>query len=374
MKNKSIVKFASGIFLIITLLSTIVLNNLSTFAYELPPRIISGESYYIKNKNSGQYLDVYNGEDNNGQNVHQWIMNGTDAQRWQVVHTGGGNWKIVSQLGLKNKVLHVSGGGSVNETNIDIWTDDNSLDKRFRIDVTNDGYSYKIQSSSANGPMVVTVANASCNTGENVFQFQYNGTWNDEWIFEPVFNYSQDLAVNYAKINFNKRVPTYPDCSSLGGDCANFVSQCMLAGGVHYQSYWWIYKKNNTYLKPTDGSQLDYSWDFSDSSPWFKAQEFNEFWSSKVTVETYLGRDILNDPNAVYTAKFYKGDVIQILYKNIWGNPGNAWHTMFITGYGTYNNKSTYILTYHTTDTEEKTLMELAAAFPDDYFRLFTIN
>ena len=59
MKNKRIVKGMMSI-LVIIVLSVPVLNSLPVFAYELPPRIISGEIYYIKNKNSGKYLDVDN--------------------------------------------------------------------------------------------------------------------------------------------------------------------------------------------------------------------------------------------------------------------------------------------------------------------------
>jgi len=42
----------------------------------------------------------------------------------------------------------------------------------------------------------------------------------------------------------------------LGGDCANFVSQCMLAGGVHYQDTWWIEKLNNSHPRPNNSSVL----------------------------------------------------------------------------------------------------------------------
>lgn len=341
--------------------------------YDVAPRIVSGQIYYIKNKNSGQYLDVNNAEDTDGRDVHQWIMNGTDAQRWQVVHVGNGIYKFISQLGSKTRVLNVSGGGSENTTNINIWTDSESSSKRFSIVLNDDGYSYRILSLCSGYTKAVTVINASCSSGDTIFQYQYNGTWNDEWIFEPVFDYSVDLAVNYAKNNYNKKVQTYPYVHYLGGDCANFVSQCMLAGGVHYQDTWWVYKLNNDYLEPGTVNELDHSWDLSDPSPWISAKQFNDFWAERVEVETYKGIDIINNPSLVYSRPFFKGDVIQILEANLWGSPGDAIHTMFITGYSDYNGNRSYSLTYHSGSTLDKNLLEIAEAYENSYFRFFSI-
>ena len=108
--------------------------------------------------------------------------------------------------------------------------------------------------------------------------------------------------------------------------------------------------------------------------PWISAKQFNNFWSSRVTVETYTGSYILSHKSEIYYRPFYKGDVIQILGSNIWGNPGNAWHTMYISAYGTYNGDNTFLLTYHTNDTLNKSLLQLCEEYPNEYFRFFTIN
>ena len=49
-----------------------------------------------------------------------------------------------------------------------------------------------------------------------------------------VFGYDRNKAYAYAKkyaFNYN---PNYADYNSLGGDCANFVSQCLIAGGFNF--------------------------------------------------------------------------------------------------------------------------------------------
>ena len=46
------------------------------------------------------------------------------------------------------------------------------------------------------------------------------------------FSYNGQAAYNYAQRWANDRNPKYHDYSNEGGDCANFVSQCLIAGGL----------------------------------------------------------------------------------------------------------------------------------------------
>lgn len=212
----------------------------------------------------------------------QWHYNGGAGQKWKLVHTGDGLYKLVSQVGTKKRVLDINKNDNKNRSNIDIWTDNNSGDRRFRIIMNKDGYSYRIVSKCSNFTKAVTVESASCNDKANVFQFQYNASNNDEWIFEPVNGYSRELATNYATKNVYSSVPAYPNLRNMGGDCANFVSQCMLAGGIHYQDNWYIQKDDNKNPSPLNVNQLDASWRLADPSPWISAKQFNLFWSKNI--------------------------------------------------------------------------------------------
>lgn len=366
MKKSKILKIIGVIFVLMVTFVVVPSGSMETFAYSQAPRIVSGSIYYIKNKNSGRYLDVENGRKCNGANVNQWNFNGTDAQKWKVVHVGNGIYKIVSQFG--GRVLDITDGGNKNKTNIDIWSDANKSDRRFRIILNSDGYSYRIASQCSSYKKVVTVKDGSCKNRGNVFQYQYNGSKNDEWIFEPASRYDINLTLNYAKKNFNKIVPTYPDMNLLGGDCANFVSQCLLAGGSkHFQGDWWIYKKNNSNPKPASTSRLDASWSLADPSPWISAKQFNRFWAGKLKTITVKGSDIVDNPKKIFNKSYYKGDVVQILNNTFFGDAGNAMHTMLITGYG----KNDFLLTYHSDNNYNKSLLQIAKENKSKYFRFF---
>lgn len=361
----------TSIFVLLIILFTSTFSNISSNAYNKAAFIQDGGIYFIKNKNSGRYLDVNNGTDSNGRNVAQWNYNGSNAQKWKVVHVGNGLYKLVSQVGSKRRVLDVRYNNNNNKTNIDIWSDGNSPERRFRIVLNRDGYSYRILSKCSNFTKGVTVQGASCQKGANVFQYQYNASENDEWIFERADKYSIEQAVNYAKKNYNKRSHGFPNIDSIGGDCANFVSQCLLSGGIkHFTSDWWIYKNNNSYLKPNNSYQLDYSWSLADPSPWISAKEFNNFWSNRVSSEIMKGSDILKNKKNILNKPFYVGDVVQILNSGFFG-PGAATHTMFITGYNQYKNIRCFSLTYHSTNTVNKNFIQIVEENKNKYFQFF---
>jgi hypothetical protein len=50
-------------------------------------------------------------------------------------------------------------------------------------------------------------------------------------LIQNIISYDPRKAISYAKEWAHKRNPKYHDYSNEGGDCANFVSQCLIAGG-----------------------------------------------------------------------------------------------------------------------------------------------
>jgi len=61
----------------------------------------------------------------------------------------------------------------------------------------------------------------------------------------PLLPYDRAAAVRYAARWAFSRNPAWPDFTHLGGDCANFVSQCLSAGGLpmnHTPDTGWYYR------------------------------------------------------------------------------------------------------------------------------------
>ena len=140
--------------------------------------------------------------------------------------------------------------------------------------------------------------------------------------------YSRSKAVDYAYAWWNKRNPSFYDFDTLGGDCTNFVSQCLFYGGIemNYNSLGWFYNSLN-----------------SRAPAWTGVDEFFAFATSNTS---RLGvRAKLVD-----ISKIMVGDVVQL---RLFGE-GDFHHTLLVTQILGYNTLSDILVTCHTYDAKDK--------------------
>ncbi len=118
-------------------------------------------------------------------------------------------------------------------------------------------------------------------------------------------NYNRRLAVNYANRWAYFRNPEFYDFSDLGGDCTNFVSQCLLAGGAvmnYTPTYGWYYRDSE-----------------DRTASWTGVQYFYDFITQNEGVGPY------GSETAVSMMR--PGDIIQL----ITGEEENYHHTIIVT-------------------------------------------
>lgn len=200
-----------------------------------------GEGYYkIQNVLSQKFLDVAWGSAKNGTNVWQYGSNETDAQKWILKDCGDGYYNIVSAYydfyldvsdsgkengtniqiykgtgannqkfkfietdaimpsktidsGIykisisrnSNMVLDISGASDDNFANVQIWSYQNVLQQKFKVEYLNDGY-YTIRNLKSN--KVLDVANGVASNCNNVWQYDSNGTNAQKWIINDCGN------------------------------------------------------------------------------------------------------------------------------------------------------------------------------------------
>ena len=326
---------------------------------------VMNRSFFIKNAYSGQYLDVYNGNATSYTNVQQWPYNGGSNQRWYINYNGDGTFTLYSEVG-NNMVLDINEYDPNNGANVQIFEYNGSTAQRFKIGYTSD-MTFVIVTEASNFEKCITTANSGCTQGENVHQYDYSDQWSKEWILEPVEK-DLELGALYAMTNYNTYVQAYPNLTNLGGDCTNFVSQCMLASGIHPESEWNILRKNGNYTNISSVDQLNNSWSLSDPSPWISANEFKDFWISRIS-EAYRGTglQILENPSLAWNLPVTEGCVVQKA-NNFMGIQGDSTHSMYVTG---YLNNNTYLLTYHTSNTLSKSLLEICEQDPNSYYLFY---
>ena len=336
---------------------------------------VDGKEFYIKNACTGQYLDVSQGTAANGTNVQQYKYNGTVSQRWCIHYNTDGTATLFSRVGATDTyvyALDISGGSSENYANVQIYKYNATDSQKFKIMAGTNG-ALVFYTKVSNYSKAIVLNGPSFNQGANIDQYTFQNHINEFWILEPVLKNS-NLGVDYALANWNNYMYTYPNVTNLGsssgsgGDCADFVSQCMLASGIHYQNNWYVYRKNENYSAPTTISQLNNTWELADPSSWISAKQFRNYWKDQVNTKAFKGSEIVANPSIAWNLNIKKGDVIQIA-GNVLDIVWDAEHTMYITGY----ENSSYLLTYHTSNRKNVNLLDICAQNPDKFFVFYEI-
>ena len=126
-----------------------------------------------------------------------------------------------------------------------------------------------------------------------------------------ILEYDRDLAVSYARKWALGRNPSYKDYDPFGGDCTNFISQCMHAGKIPFDS-------------SNKDEWLNWYW-YSDKKrtpSWTAAEAFYQYLINNNKENTknhgvYARRADYNE--------LEPGDIVQLIYE------GRAYHTMIVT-------------------------------------------
>ncbi len=162
-------------------------------------------------------------------------------------------------------------------------------------------------------------------------------------------SYSASDAVAYAEEYYDTPYNSaYPDWTSYGGDCANFISQCLYAGG-----------KSMKGTPGTSAAAQDWSNWFSTgsscdtknvSSTWRGANAFKSYWQSNAS-----SYSTFTSVNANAYSYGFKGDAVSLLNSN-----GSAYHTLIIVGYDSTNRD--FIVAAHTSNTKTAHLSDYSPA------------
>ena len=140
-----------------------------------------------------------------------------------------------------------------------------------------------------------------------------------------VIPYNRENAVNYAKRWALSRNPLYTNYAGIGGDCTNFISQCILAGSCEMNFtpiFGWYY------LSPTERTAS---------------------WTGVSFFYNFMTQNQSNGPFAseVNEGGLMLGDVIQL-----GRTTDDYYHTLIVTGY----SSDGYLVSAHTDDALDRPL------------------
>lgn len=164
------------------MLTTLGVTPLSVQAAATEPT--DNAIYYIKNKNSGLYLQVENNSATSGANVIQSSGTGALGQRWIAKANQDGSFRLHPATDLTgNLSLDVVNGSNAAGTNIRIWASNGATAQNLKFSPNADG-SYAILTASSNFNGCLDVSGASTASGANVLQWTDKRSSNQSWYFE----------------------------------------------------------------------------------------------------------------------------------------------------------------------------------------------
>lgn len=345
---------------------TIYIDNVCL--YRVYNGLQSNKSYYIKNKQSGKYLSV-----NSAGTVVQRDY-GEDIKPWKYVRNQIGDLLYYDN---GTEVLTPMTSAIADSALTTSALNTSSLNQRFDIEFSGDGITYVIRPHTLDlYGISLTLSNYYYSSGtvvkirRSARNAQNNETNDDCWYFEPANEYSRENSIAYAVLNYdNYDVDTYANLDDNGGDCANFVSQALVAGGKSMDASWHSTKLTSTRVSTNE--QLATNWDFGESKSWISANKFMEYWKDRAT--SYEQIDI-NDA-IIYSKqcaeKYPAGDAISLAYSGMLFT--EAKHTVFITGVtqDVVNGETvkTLAVTYHSTTRLNMPLTQLAQRMRDNQRR-----
>lgn len=184
--------------------------------------------------------------------------------------------------------------------------------------------------------------------------------------------YNREKAKNYIDTYWKNYNPAYPSFHHGGGDCTNFVSQILYAGGMpwaddnnpanHKKSTNWYCKPGAT-AKDSE-RRITFSWKI--------AAVFKAHWIKRVARhKMYSYAEAIRDMDEI-SREVFLGDIVQFCYAS-----GVPYHTLAITG---FNRDPEYhirdiVLASHDIDSNKRSLYRTMLKYPSDYrLRVYNIK
>jgi hypothetical protein len=145
-------------------------------------------TYFLRNKRSNMYMDVYNGGTSDGSNIIQHAFNGSASEQFRLTHVGGGYYSLCGVRATNKYVM--SSGNSVGSAAMLYGKQSNGTfrpSQLFRLEDTGRG-SYRLIPKSSNLELILGISSGSELTSHAVVKAQKydRNYYRDDWILEKL--------------------------------------------------------------------------------------------------------------------------------------------------------------------------------------------
>ncbi|WP_343694500.1 RICIN domain-containing protein [Flavobacterium sp.] len=137
---------------------------------------LGNQTFFLQNRNSGLYMDVWNASMTNGAGINQGALNSGNNQKFTLTHLGDGMYKIIANH--SGQSMDVNNFNKANGARVEQYPYNGTTNQQFILVSTGDGF-YKIVARHSG--RIVEVAGASTATGAIVQQWDNNNQTCGQW-------------------------------------------------------------------------------------------------------------------------------------------------------------------------------------------------
>ena len=170
----------------------------ASYKFKIDSAILPDGTYFLKNKRTEKYVDIYAQNMANGTDIHQWDFHGGNTQRWIFSYLGEGYYTFKSANSSDDYYLGVKNDGTATDTQIVLRTGTITDGMKWKISETASG-AYKITPKTGEpNDRVLAVGWYALNVnGIDIKQQDYvdDNNYKDEWII-CCFDHSILLAID----------------------------------------------------------------------------------------------------------------------------------------------------------------------------------
>lgn len=141
---------------------------------------LNNQTFYLQNRNSNLYMDVWNANLSNGAAINQGALNSGNNQKFTFTHLGDGLYKIIANH--SGQSLDVNNFSKANGAKVEQYPYNATTNQQFVLFATGDGF-YKIVARHSG--RIVEVAGASTASGAVVQQWDNNNQTCGQWKLVP---------------------------------------------------------------------------------------------------------------------------------------------------------------------------------------------
>jgi hypothetical protein len=142
--------------------------------------VLPDGAYRVRNACAGRYLGLRNAGSSKWDDAVVQDAASPNAIAWQLQRQPDGHYRLAASTA--DIVLQTSYGATANETNVDLWSDDATLNQRWAIEDMGQG---SMRLTVAAAPGMVLDAKWSGNGSDDVWLYGDNGSCAQRWQFEP---------------------------------------------------------------------------------------------------------------------------------------------------------------------------------------------